>query len=100
MKVALTSMGRYNSSADGQTVEGELFFWGKFGVLYFHPDSIRGNTIPPKLAFTGIDLLGEPVQIGEKETLKKHISLTRQIHFSHWQNDLTIHYAALHYKNP
>ncbi|MEZ5043254.1 MAG: two-component regulator propeller domain-containing protein [Saprospiraceae bacterium] len=80
--------------------EGELFFWGNFGLLYFHPDSIRENEILPRLAFTGMDLFGEPIQIGENGPLQKHISLTEEIHLAHWQNDLTIHYAALHYKNP
>jgi len=79
---------------------GELFFWGEFGLLYFHPDSIRDNTIPPKLAFTGLDLFREPVPVGEDSPLDKHLSVTRQIDLSYWQNDLTIHYAALHFKNP
>ncbi|MCB9289995.1 MAG: response regulator [Lewinellaceae bacterium] len=80
--------------------KGELFFAGNFGLLYFHPDSIRENAVPPKLAFTGMDLFGEPVSIGEDGPLDKHISLARKVRLSHWQNDFTIHYAALHYKNP
>jgi len=83
-----------------QNQAGELFFWGEFGLLYFHPDSIRNNTIPPKLAFTGLDLFGEPVPVGTDTPLDKPLSFTRQIDLSHWQNDLTIHYAALHFKNP
>lgn len=71
-----------------------------FGLLYFHPDSIRDNTTPPRLAFTGIDLFGEPIPIDEDGPLKKHVSLSPGIRFAHWQNDLTIHYAALHFKNP
>lgn len=80
--------------------QGELFFAGTFGMLYFHPDSIQDNRILPKPAFTGIDLFGKPLQIDKNGRLKKHLSLTRQLHFSHWQNDLTIHYAGLHFKNP
>ncbi len=80
--------------------KGELFFPGYFGLLYFHPDSIKANTIPPKVAFTAIDLFGTPLSIEEKSPLKKHISLTKELRFSHHQNDLTIHYAGLHYKNP
>ncbi len=79
---------------------GELFFWGNAGLLYFHPDSIRENTLPPKLAFTGLDLFGEPVRIDREGPLERHVSLQPEVRFAHRQNDLTVHYAALHYKNP
>ncbi len=80
---------------------GELFFSGGFGLLYFHPDSIRDNPIAPQLAFTSLDLQGKRVAPGMPGSpLEKHISVTKKVELAHWQNDLTIHYAALHYKNP
>ena len=79
--------------------KGELFFGGDFGLLYFHPDSLQDNRVPPKLSFTGIDLFGENVPIDENGILKKHISLTKRLKFAHWQNDITIRFTALHYKN-
>lgn len=87
-------MGGYQNKA------GELFFPGYFGLLYFHPDSIKTNTISPKITFTGLDLFGTPLSIGDDSPLKQHISVTKKIYFSHLQNDLTIHYAGLHFKNP
>lgn len=80
--------------------KGELFFGGTFGIVYFHPDSIQDNLIPPKLVLTQLDVFGEPLSIGGDSPLKKHISVTKSITFQHWQNDLAIHYAALHFKNP
>lgn len=87
-------MGGYKNQA------GELFFPGYFGLLYFHPDSIKINSVAPKIAFTGIDLLGMPLSIGEGSPLKQHISVTEKIRFAHQQNDLAFHYAGLHFKNP
>lgn len=80
--------------------KGVLFFGGTFGIVYFHPDEIKDNQVPPKLAFTQLEILGEPIEVGEGSPLKQHISTTQKIELKHWQNDLTIHYAALHFKNP
>jgi len=92
--------GNLFNSGSFKNRAGELFFWGNAGLLYFHPDSIRDNTIPPKLAFTGLDLFGEPLRIEQGGPLEQHVSLRPEVRFSHRQNDLTIHYAALHFKNP
>ncbi|MCB0634185.1 MAG: response regulator, partial [Lewinella sp.] len=83
-----------------QNEEGELFFATTQGLLYFHPDSIKSNNIPPQLVFTGIDLFGKEIAVDFNGPLTQHISITKAVRFSHWQNDLTIHYAALHFKNP
>ncbi len=88
------------SEACHKNEKGVLFFGGTFGVVYFHPDSIQENHIPPRLALTEMEVLGAPLEIGEGSPLSKHISITKDIKLRHWQNDLTIHYAALHYKNP
>lgn len=88
------------SKACHKNENGVLFFGGTFGIVYFHPDSIQENQVPPKLAFTAMEVLGAPLEIGEGSPLSKHISITKEVELRHWQNDLTIHYAALHYKNP
>lgn len=80
--------------------QGELFFGTRDGMVYFHPDSIRDHPIPPKLVWTQLDLFGKPLPVGKNSPLEKHISVTEAISLQHWQNDLTIHYAGLHYKNP
>ncbi len=83
-----------------KNAQGELFFGSSLGLLYFHPDSIRENPVVPELAITGLDLFGKPLVFGEDEMLDKPVGLTRSLEFPYWQNDLTIHYAALHFKNP
>ncbi len=88
------------SKACHKNENGVLFFGGTFGIVYFHPDEIKDNQVPPKLAFTQLEILGEPVEVREGSPLKQHISTTKKIELQHWQNDLAIHYAALHYKNP
>ena len=35
-----------------KTHNGEMFFLSPSGLLYFHPDSVRTDTVPPKTALT------------------------------------------------
>lgn len=83
-----------------QNQEGEICFGGNQGILAFHPDSVKRNEIVPDLAFTRIDLEGKTLSIGEDDILTYHPSFTKELHLAHHQNDLTLHYAALHFKQP
>ncbi len=79
---------------------GELFFPSGEGLLYFHPDSIVSDQKPPPVALTEIQLFNQTLPIGGSSPLQEHISVAEKVTFKHWQNDLTLHFAALHYKNP
>jgi len=81
-------------------ITGEMYFSGDDGFYIFHPDSVKDNLIPPKIALTDFRILDESVQIGKDTPLKKHISVAEEIIFEHWQNDFSIEFAALHYTNP
>ncbi len=90
----------YGGSSSLKTRNGELYFNSPSGILYFHPDSLRFDTLPPKVALTALYLFNEPVSPGEDSPLKQHISHTRKIELAHWQNDITLHFAGLHFKMP
>ncbi|MCO6479765.1 MAG: response regulator [Phaeodactylibacter sp.] len=79
---------------------GELFFPSPGGVLYFHPDSIRVDTVPPRLALTDFQLFGKSLVPHPDSLLKQSISYTKKLVLQHWQDEFTLSFAALHFKSP
>ncbi|MCB9292882.1 MAG: response regulator [Lewinellaceae bacterium] len=91
----------YSSSiASLKTRDGAMIYAGRFGAVRFHPDSLLMDTLPPRLAFTGLQLSYQPVRPGPGSALKTHISRASEVSFRHWQNDIGVQFAALHFKNP
>jgi signal transduction histidine kinase/ligand-binding sensor domain-containing protein/DNA-binding response OmpR family regulator len=88
------------SGAWKSKLTGEMFFAGDDGFYIFHPDSVKDNLIPPKIVLTDFRILDKSVKVGQDSPLKKHISVANRIILEHWQNDFTLEFATLHYKNP
>ena len=91
---------RVESWYSAQSSQGELFFSTAQGLLWFHPDSILTDQFSPKLVFNKVEVNGIELPIAPNSPLKQHISLVDQLQLKHVQNNLTFHYAALHFKNP
>jgi signal transduction histidine kinase/DNA-binding response OmpR family regulator len=70
------------------------------GVVGFDPRELKINKIPPKIVLTDIKLFNESLKIGSDYPLKQDISITKEITFAHWQNDITIECTALHFSCP
>ena len=79
---------------------GQMFFGGINGVNAFYPDSIKSNSFIPPIVFTDFKIFNEPVPIGEKSPLKKHISETEEIALSYKDNVFSFEFVALHYSIP
>jgi serine phosphatase RsbU (regulator of sigma subunit)/ligand-binding sensor domain-containing protein len=90
----------FNGQAEFFSSTGEMFFGGINGFNSFFPDSLRNNPYPPRVAITDFELFNERVPISESSPLKKHISETKEITLSHWQNDISFKFVALHYNKP
>jgi len=90
----------FNGQACYKNDRGDMFFGGIDGFNIFHPDSIKDNPYEPKIAITDFKLFGESVPIGKNFPLKKHISETSEIKLSHWQNNISFEFVALHYNQP
>ncbi len=80
-----------------KTLDGTMFLNSRKGVVAFHPDSIRENLIPPKIAITEVSLLRK-----RNGTLSfgKCISDLTEIRLAYDQNDLRIDYVGLHFREP
>ncbi|MFQ5446306.1 MAG: ATP-binding protein, partial [Saprospiraceae bacterium] len=83
-----------------KTGGGEFLFNSPAGVLRFHPGSVDLDTFPPKIVLTELLLFNKKVTPGTSSLLKQDISRTKELEMAHWQNDITLHFAALHFKNP
>jgi len=90
----------FNGQAEFYSSTGEMFFGGINGFNSFFPDSLNNNPYPPRIAITGFKLFNTSVPIGNDSPLKKHISETKEITLSHWQNDITFEFVALHFNKP
>ncbi|MBN2813213.1 MAG: hypothetical protein JXQ80_03990, partial [Bacteroidales bacterium] len=81
--------------------QGMMFFGSSNGYTYFHPDSIKLNTIPPQVVLSDFDLLNPwPVKNGKHEQLTRHISSLDKLDLSFKNADFVIRFAALNYLNP
>jgi signal transduction histidine kinase len=88
----------FNSRSCFKSKYGKLYFGGTNGFNVFHPDSIKKNPYLPGVVLTNLLIFNKPVKIGEeKSPLTKHISLTKELIFKHFQSVITIEYAALNY---
>jgi signal transduction histidine kinase/CheY-like chemotaxis protein/ligand-binding sensor domain-containing protein len=83
-----------------RTRSGAMLFGEYEGVVHFHPDSLLLDTLPPRMAFTDLKLFNESVQPDPDGPLPQHLSRAPEVRLAHWQNDLSVQFAALHFKNP
>lgn len=73
--------------------QGNMYFGGQNGIVYFHPDSIiENNIIPPVYFLKLVTVTGN----GENS---KPISDVKSIELKHNQNIFTVHFAVLNYIN-
>ena len=78
-----------------------LFFQTNEGLIYFHPDSVRIDTVIRPLLFTDFQLYNESVKVGDAHNvLKQSITFTKQLTLKAGQDVFTIKYAALEYFFP
>jgi len=77
---------------------GNLFFGGFNGLISFNPKNTPDNPFAPNIHITDLKLLNKSILPNdESELLKKNISETKEITFSHNQNIFSIEFIALNY---
>lgn len=92
----------YNSFFEDSN--GRMYFGGINGLNVFYPDSIKVNPFKPIIVFTGIKILGIPVEIGKKVNgrvmLQKSINEKSEIELTFRDKEITIEFAAIHFAVP
>ena len=74
-----------------------MYFRIENGIIYFHPDSIKDDPVPPSVVISRVSLFNRP---GEKLKYKGFISELKNITFPYYQNDLRFDYIGLQYSEP
>jgi len=82
----------FNYGSFLKTRNNELFFGGTNGITYFNPSDIRKNTFVPTIDINNIDVNNEP-----------HLKITdatSEITLKYNQNNFSIDFTALNYRQP
>ncbi|MDW3652315.1 MAG: two-component regulator propeller domain-containing protein [Bacteroidia bacterium] len=93
----------FNQFAYFKAQNGQMFFGGTHGLVYFHPDSLKLNKQLPKLQITGIKLFNQEVPVDpnpENQSafhLPQSIRVTDEVKLSYDQDFLSFEFAALEY---
>lgn len=90
---------RFKEGACSTMHTGQFVFGSNHGIFYFHPDSIHRSSYTPPIVFSGLSLFNKPVQVGENSPLKKCLDATNKLVLTHKENNFTLQYAALDYRN-
>ena len=87
-----------------KNAKGEMIFGGTDGFNIFHPDQIIDNPVVPKLVFTGFKVSNHELKAGKKfrgrDLLDKNIVVTKEVTLPYSMNNISIHFAALHFASP
>ena len=75
-----------------------MFFGTSQGYTFFHPDSIKTNTIIPNIVFTEFQLLEtSPNENSKFQSVNENINMTEQIDLHYPNTDFSISFAALNF---
>lgn len=81
-----------------KTSTGEIWMGRTKGVHRFHPkELINPSSSPPKVWITELQIGDRTYSQADGDLLEHHISVTESIQLNHAQNNLTLHFEALHY---
>jgi len=94
----------FSELASCKNKKGELIFGGVNGLSVFKPSDIAEDTTVAELAFTRLDILNQPIEVGEevrgRVPLQKDINATEQISLKYEENSFTMYFAGLHFVAP
>jgi len=89
-------------------LQGTIYVANAQHTYRFHPDSIRNNKLEPPVFLTDLQINGRSVPVRhtladsltEPSPLSRSILYTSSFSLKHWQNNLTLNFAALDYVQP
>ncbi|TAE29564.1 MAG: hypothetical protein EAZ92_06085 [Candidatus Kapaibacterium sp.] len=81
--------GNEHTRAAYRAPDGTMYFGTSSGLTIFHPDSIRENPNPTRLALTGLRKFNRPVQLDSSAAFMRVLPL------SYLENIITVEFAAL-----
>lgn len=79
--------------------DGRIYYGSVHGLSSINPHLFRKNDKSPKLVFTGLDIINNPVEVGDKH-LPVAIDNIKKIELSPDDHTFTIYFSALSYTHP
>ncbi len=81
---------------------GEFFIQMGYGkpLNRFFPEKVIDDLFPPQIVFTDFQIMNNDQEEELQSPLKQDITVTNEIELSHFQNDVTFTFRALHYSRP
>jgi len=79
---------------------GELYFGGVNGFVFFNPEKITDNKIDAKPEISDITINNQIQIVNSSSTLKQSISYLKHLKLKYYENNFIFHLASLHYSNP
>lgn len=88
-----------NSSAKAK--DGTLYFGCRSGLMYFHPDSIKDESVSAPLVFTDFKIFNQSVPISKdgSTVLTESITGKKILHIPYKASVITLEFALLDYYN-
>jgi len=92
----------FTADAFYKSKNGEMYFGGISGFSVFHPDSIRDNTRPPKIALNSFKIFNEEIVASATadSKLRKPVNYTDTLFLSYKDYVFSFEFAALHFGIP
>lgn len=90
----------FNGGSYYKAPDGEMFFGGIKGFNFFYPSEVTDNKFIPNIVITDIRIFNESIPVGKNSPLMVQVSKAEEIILSHWQNDISFEFVALHFSNP
>ncbi len=94
----------FNEGVAFKTSKGELIFGGPDGFNIIDPATLTFNTEPPDIVITNFQIFNKSVGIGQKINgrvlLEKSVFQTSELHLKHFEDVISIEFAALNYIHP
>ncbi len=82
-----------------RSTEGEIFFGGKKGLLYFRPEEVSDNPYAPPVVLTDFRIFNQTVPIAAPGSpLTQVITETESLTLDHSQSVVTFAFSALNYR--
>ncbi|CAN5270911.1 hypothetical protein BH09BAC4_BH09BAC4_07310 [soil metagenome] len=80
-----------------KSAEGDLFFPSNQGINTLGKSQVYNDPYPPRVVLTSIDIFNQQARIGPDKPLTVPSSVADKITLASSQNDVTFHFAALHF---
>lgn len=91
---------RFKEGAGTLASDNEIVFGSNQGLFAFCPDSIKEDSYVPRIVLSDLKIYDKVMPVGGKSPLDVRLDDTDRLVLSHEENNFTLHYAALDYRNP